>query len=88
VQRIERENKPVQLTRPTIGATRGTVTAYTPSETGKLLAMKEMSELYDIDSFDLYTTAQDLARNYRLEAFDILSELRRMYPEGYIPVSQ
>jgi type III restriction enzyme len=87
VQRIEKENKPVQLTRPTIGATRGTVIAYTPSETGKLLALKEVSELYDIDSFDLYTTAQDLARNYRLEAFDLLSELRRMYPEGFIPVS-
>lgn len=87
VQRIEKENKPVQLTRPTIGATRGTVTAYTPSETGKLLAMKEVSELYDVDTFDLYTTAQDLARNYRLEAFDLLSELRRMYPEGFIPVS-
>ena len=87
VQRIEKENKPIQLTRPTIGATRGTVTAYTPSETGKLLALKEVSELYDIDTLDLYTTAQDLARNYRLEAFDILSELRRMYPDGVIPVS-
>jgi len=87
VQRIEKENKPVQLTRPTIGATRGTVTAYTPSERGKLLALKEVSELYDIDTFDLYTTAQDLARNYRLEAFDILSELRRIYPEQVLPVS-
>lgn len=87
VQRIEKENKFIQLTRPAIGATRGTVTAYTPSETGKLLALKEVSELYDIDTFDLYTTAQDLARNYRLEAFDLLSELRRLYPEGIIPVS-
>lgn len=87
VQRTEKENKPIQLTRPTIGATRGTVTAYTPSETGKLLALKEVSELYDIDTFDLYTTAQDLARNYRLEAFDLLSELRRIYPEGTLPVS-
>jgi len=76
---------PLQLTRPTIGATRGTVTAYTPSETGKLLSLKEVSELYDIDTFDLYTTAQDLARNYRLEAFDLLNELRRIYPEGALP---
>jgi hypothetical protein len=87
VQRIEKENKPVQLTRPTIGATRGTVTAHTPSETGKLLAAKEVAELYDIDTFDTYTTAQDLARNYRLEAFDLLSELRRIYPEQVLPVS-
>ena len=87
VQHVKKENKPIQLTRPAIGATRGTVTAYTPSETGKLLAMKEVSELYDIDTFDLYTTAQDFARNYRLEAFDLLSELRRIYPEGFIPVS-
>jgi len=61
------------------------VTAYTPSETGKLLALKEVSELYDVDTFDLYTTAQDLARTYRLEAFDLLSELRRLYPEGALP---
>lgn len=87
VQRIEKENKPIQLTRPAIGAMRGTVTAYTPSEMGKLLALKEVSQLYDVDTFDLYTTAQDLARNYRLEAFDLLSELRRMYSEGIIPVS-
>ena len=76
---------PLRLERPTIGATRGTVTAYTPSETGKLLALKEVSELYDVDTFDLYTTAQDLARNYRLEAFDLLNELRRIYPEGALP---
>jgi hypothetical protein len=78
---------PLHLERPTIGATRGTVTAYTPSETGKLLALKEVSELYDVDTFDLYTTAQDLARNYRLEAFDLLNELRRIYPEGALPAA-
>lgn len=87
VQRVGKENKPIQLTLPTIGATRGTVTAYTPSETGKLLAAKEIAELYDVDTFDLYTTAQDLARNYRLDAFDLLSELRCMYPAGALPVS-
>jgi type III restriction enzyme len=87
VQRIEKEDKPIQLTRPTTGARRGTVTAYTPSETGKLLAMEDVSELYDIDTFDLYTTAQDFARSYRLDAFDILSELRRIYPDGALPAA-
>ena len=87
VQRLEKEIKPINLTRPTIGATRGTVTAYTPSEGGKLFALKEVAELYDVDTFDLYTAAQDLARNYRLEAFTILSELRRIYPESVLPVS-
>lgn len=87
VQRLEKEIKPINLTRPTIGATRGTVTAYTPSEGGKLFALKEVAELYDVDTFDLYTAAQDLARNYRLEAFTILSELRRIYPESALPVS-
>ncbi len=87
VQRVEKEIKSINLTRPTIGATRGTVTAYTPSEGGKLFALKEVAELYDVDTFDLYTAAQDLARNYRLEAFTILSELRRIYPESALPVS-
>ena len=81
VQRIEKENKPIQLTRPSIEATRGTVTAYTPSETGKLLALKEVSELYDVDTFDLYAAAQDFARNYRLDAFDLLNELRCIYKD-------
>jgi hypothetical protein len=88
VQRVEKETKPIQLTRPTIGVDRGKVVAYTPSETGKLLAAKEVAELYDVDTFDLYTTAQDLARIYRLEAFEILSELRRIYTNDVaLPVS-
>ncbi|MBV5349986.1 restriction endonuclease subunit R, partial [bacterium] len=43
--------------------------------------------LQDVDTFDLYTTAQDFGRNYRLEAFEVLGELRRLYPEGFMPVS-
>jgi hypothetical protein len=46
-----------------------------------------VAELRDVDTFDLYTTAQDLARNYRLDSFDLLAELRVAYPEGYLPVS-
>jgi hypothetical protein len=87
VQRVERETKPIQLTRPTISADKGAVIAYTPSESGKLQVADRVATLYDVDTFDLYTTAQDLARTYRLEAFDLLSELRQIYPEGVLPVS-
>jgi len=87
VQRVEKARQPIHLTRPAIGADKGAVIAYTPSESGKLQVADRVATLYDVDTFDLYTTAQDLARNYRLEAFDLLSELRRMYPEGALPVS-
>lgn len=87
LQRIEKEDQPIRLTRPSIGADMGAVIAYTPSESGKLQIADQVATLYDVDTFDLYTTAQDLARNYRLEAFDVLSELRRTYPEGALPVS-
>ena len=87
MQSVEKENIPVQLARPTIGADKGKVIAFTPSEGGKLLPTGDVVELQDVDTYDLYTTAQDFARNYRLEAFDLLSELRRLYPEGFMPVS-
>ncbi|MEP7134096.1 MAG: DEAD/DEAH box helicase family protein, partial [Chloroflexota bacterium] len=87
IQRVEKKNKPIQFVRPTISADKGKVVAFTPSEKGQLLPAGEIAELQDVDTFDLYTTAQDFARTYRLEAFDILGELRRIYPEGYIPVS-
>ncbi len=77
----------LRLTRPAIGASKGTVIAYTPGESGKLQTAEQVATLYDVDTFDLYTTAQDLARNYRLEAFELLSELQRIYPEGSLPVS-
>ena len=88
VRRIEKESKPIQLTRPAIGADKGRVVAFTPSERGKLVALEEVGELYDVDTFDLYTTAQDLARSYRLEPFELLDELRRVYGEANaLPVS-
>ena len=76
-----------RLTRPSIGADRGKVIAYTPGESGRLLAAKEVAELYDVDTFDLYSTAQDLARTYRLDPFDLLTGLRNLYSEGYLPAS-
>jgi hypothetical protein len=87
VQRVEKEVQPIRLTRPAIGADKGAVVAYTPSESGKLQVADRVATLYDVDTFDLYTAAQDLGRNYRLEAFDLLSELRHMYPEKALPVS-
>ncbi len=88
VQRVEKKNRPIQLIRPTIGADKGKVVAYTPGETGKLLAAKEVAELYDVDTFDLYATAQDLARIYRLDAFEVLGELRSIYANDLsMPVS-
>jgi hypothetical protein len=47
----------------------------------------QIATLYDVDTFDLYTTAHDFARNYRLDPFVVLSELQRIYPEGVLPVS-
>ncbi|MGA2490529.1 MAG: DEAD/DEAH box helicase family protein, partial [Anaerolineales bacterium] len=77
VRQVERETGPIHLTRPAIGADLGEVIAYTPSESGKLQVSERVATLYDIDTFDLYTMAQDLARTYRLAAFDLLCELRR-----------
>jgi hypothetical protein len=73
------------LTRPAIEADNGTVFAYTPGEGGKLQVAEAIATLYDVDTFDLYTTAQDFARNYRLEAFELLSELQRIYPQAALP---
>lgn len=78
---------PLRMERPTIDADKGQVIAFTPSEGGKLLPTGDVFDLQDVDTFDLYTTAQDFGRNYRLEAFEVLSELRGLYPEGFMPVS-
>jgi hypothetical protein len=77
----------LHLTRPTIEADKGTVIAYTPGEGGKLQVAEPVATLYDVDAFDLYTTAQDFARNYRLDPFALLDELKKVYPEGALPAS-
>jgi type III restriction enzyme len=84
--RAEKENQPLRLTRPVGGAEKGAVIAYTPSESGKLQVAERVATLYDVDTFDLYSTAQDLARTYRVDAFEVLEELRRIYPEGTLTV--
>ena len=87
LKRVEKENQQIRLTRPTGEADKGAVMAYTPSESGKLQVAERVATLYDVDTFDLYSTAQDLGRTYRVEGIDLLSELRRIYPEGALPVS-
>lgn len=87
VQSARKEKKPIQLSLPTIGADKGKVVKFAPSEKGQLLPAGDVAELQDVDTFDCYTVAQDLARTYRLDAFELLDELRRLYPEGMMPVS-
>jgi hypothetical protein len=88
IQRVEKENKPVKLKRPTVSADKGKVVKYTPSKKGQLLPTGEVAQLQDADEFDLYTAAQDLARTYRLDAFDLLAELKNIYQgESALPVS-
>jgi type III restriction enzyme len=87
IRPVGRIDNPPYLTRPQIEADKGTVIAYTPGESGKLQVSDTVATLYDVDTFDLYTTAQDFARIYRLDPFDLLAELQRLYPEGYLPVS-
>lgn len=87
VQRVEKEQKPITLTQPSVSADTGEVIAFTPGESGKLQIGERVATLYDVDTLDVYSTAQDLARNYRLDSFDLLNELRRNYPAGFLPVS-
>jgi len=77
----------LRLMKPNIGADKGKVVKFAPSEKGQLLPAGEVAELQDVDTFDCYTVAQDLARTYRLDTFELLDELRRLYPEGMMPVS-
>jgi hypothetical protein len=87
VQSAKKVSKPIRLNLPTIGADKGKVVKFAPSEKGQLLPAGDVAELQDVDTFDCYTVAQDLARTYRLDTFELLDEVRRIYPEGMMPVS-
>jgi hypothetical protein len=87
LERIEKREQALRLERPKVAAGKGTVVAYTPSESGKLTPAREVAELYDVDTFDLYGTAQELGRVYRLDPFVILDELRKVYPGNELPAS-
>jgi type III restriction enzyme len=96
IRRVERREaliheSPLHLQKPVISADQGKVVAFTPGESGKLMPAKEVATLYDTDTYDLYSAAQELARIYRLPAFDLLEELRRLYgrsvalPASHLP---
>jgi hypothetical protein len=88
IRRKETEIRPLHLARPAVEVDKGKVIAYTPSEDGRLLAARQVAELYDTDTFDLYTAAQDLARIYRLDPLEVREELARVYGQAQaMPVS-
>jgi len=88
LERLEKQEQPICLERPRVAADQGKVVAYTPSESGKLMPAREVAELYDADTFDLYGAAQELGRIYRLAPFDLLDELRKVYGQSNeMPVS-
>ena len=79
LERVEKREQALRLERPRVDVAQGTVVAYTPSESGKLTPSSEVAALYDVDTFGLYGTAQELGRVYRLNPFEILDELRKVY---------
>jgi type III restriction enzyme len=87
LERVEKREQALRLERPRVDVAQGKVVAYTPSESGKLMPSSEVAALYDVDTFDLYGTAQELGRVYRLDPFDILDELRAVYPGEEVPAS-
>jgi type III restriction enzyme len=87
LERVEKREQALRLERPRVDVAQGKVVAYTPSESGKLTPTSEVAALYDVDTFDLYGTAQELGRVYRLNPFEILDELRRVYPRDEVPAS-
>jgi hypothetical protein len=81
VQRRAAPDRPFDLNRPEIDVETGEVIRFTPDERGKLRAAERVTVLYDTDTLDLYTAAQDLARTYRLEPFIVLDALHHVYGE-------
>ena len=87
LERVEQREQALRLERPRVDVAQGTVVAYTPSESGKSTPTREVAALYDVDTFGLYGTAQELGRVYRLCRFEILDELRKAYPGDEVPAS-
>jgi type III restriction enzyme len=68
---------------------------YTPeAQTGKLSVMKQVDEeraVYEVAGRDLYSAATELAAVYRLDAWRVYAELKRLYgagetvPETHLP---
>ena len=80
-----------ELARPQVEATRVLVRqVYSPGEQiGASAVLGQIGEervAYEVDGRDLYSAASELAAIYRLEAWEVYGELRRLYgPGGVVP---
>lgn len=83
VCRIQKDDSLLHLTLPVTVQEKGKVVAFTPSEKGELLPTGDVFKINSTESIDLYTVAQDLARNYRLDPLDILEQLHLIYQGEY-----
>lgn len=78
------------LTRPKTTASAATRTVYGLSEHARRI-LQQVSDTVSVDTiptaWDTYTVASDLARQYRVEVMPISRQLRRLYPDGDVPVA-
>ena len=81
------DGAPLRLTEPDVEAETMLVKrVYTPeAQTGKLSVMKQVDEeraVYEVAGRDLYSAATELAAVYRLDAWTVYSELKRLYGQA------
>ncbi len=83
---------PLKLKRPEGGRAKISRRTFTMAEyrtTHRVL--RDLGETVEIDAtprtVDLYTAAVDLAATYRIDLWEVLDELRRLYPQREIPAS-
>lgn len=82
----------LELERPEVPGGRITKRTFTMAQyrtTRRVL--RDVGETVEIDAaprtVDLYTSAVDLAATYRIDLWEVLDELRRLYPDGEVPAS-
>ncbi len=92
VIRRETAGELLELERPDDrrrGLTRRTFTMAAYGTTRRVL--RDLGETVEIEAapstVDVYTSAVDLASTYRIDVWAVLDELRRLYPEGEVPVA-
>ncbi len=83
---------PLKLERPVGGRTKITKRTFTMAEyrtTRRVL--RDLGETVEVQTaprtVDLYTSAVDLAATYRIDLWQVLDELRRLYPNGEVAAS-
>ncbi len=93
VVRKEGEAQPLRLVRPRGGAAPGlTRTTYTLEESpASARVLRQLGDTVNIDALpeatDAYGAAVDLAARYRLDLWQVLGEIRRLYGADDIPAS-